>query len=42
MTVTGGVDPSLQERQEGDGSEVHRGDVGVEDTVPTLKVLVLP
>lgn len=42
LTVTGGLDRGLKERQEGDGGEVHGGDVGVEDTVPAVEVLVLP
>lgn len=40
--MTGCLNPGLQEGQEGDGGEVHGGDVGVEDTAPALEILVLP
>ena len=37
-----GLGRRLEKGQECDGGEVYGGNVGVEDTIPTLKVLVAP
>ena len=42
MAVTGCLGRGLEERQEGDGGEVHGRHVRVEDAVPALEILVLP